>query len=40
MFVTRRPHGVKPQVKGTQGPGGQPNPLAGRPHIELVQAKT
>jgi hypothetical protein len=22
MFVTRRPHGAKPQVKGAQGPAG------------------
>jgi hypothetical protein len=33
MFVTHRPCGAKPQVKGTQGP-------AGRPHIELVQGET
>jgi hypothetical protein len=30
MFVTHRPHGAKPQVKGAQG-------LAGRPHFESVQ---
>jgi hypothetical protein len=30
MFVTRRPRGAKPQVKGTQGPAGRPTPwLAG-----------
>jgi hypothetical protein len=33
IFVTHRPHGAKPQVKGAQG-------LAGRPHFESVQAKT
>jgi hypothetical protein len=33
MFVTRRPHGAKPQVKGAQE-------LAGRAHFESVQAKT
>jgi hypothetical protein len=33
MFVTRRPHGAKPQVKGAQG-------LAGRPHFEAVPAET
>jgi hypothetical protein len=38
--VTRRPSGVKPQVKGAQGPVGGANPMAGRPHFELVQAKT
>jgi hypothetical protein len=26
MFVTRRPHGAKPQVKGAQGPAGRTNP--------------
>jgi hypothetical protein len=40
MFVTHRPGGAKPQVKGAQGPVGRPNPLADRPHFELVQAKT
>jgi hypothetical protein len=40
MFVTRRPRGAKPQVKGTQGPAGWPNPLAGRPHFESVQTET
>jgi hypothetical protein len=38
--VTRRPHGAKPQVKGAQGPTGQPNPFAGRPHFESVHAET
>jgi hypothetical protein len=38
MFVTRRPHGAKPQVKRAQGPAGRPNPMAGRPHFESVQA--
>jgi hypothetical protein len=33
MFVTHRPCGAKPQVKGAQGP-------AGRPHFELVQAES
>jgi hypothetical protein len=33
MFVTRKPRGGKPQVKGVQG-------LAGRPHFELLQAHT
>jgi hypothetical protein len=33
MFVACRPHGVKPQVKGAQGP-------AGWPDFELVQAET
>jgi hypothetical protein len=33
MFVTCRPRGDKPQVKGAQG-------MAGRPHFELVQAET
>jgi hypothetical protein len=40
MFVTRRPRGAKPQVKGAQGPAGQPIPMAGWPHFELVQAET
>jgi hypothetical protein len=40
MFVTRRPHGAKPQVKGAQGPASQPNALAGRPDFESVQAET
>jgi hypothetical protein len=26
MFVTHRPHGAKPQVKGAQGPAGRPTP--------------
>jgi hypothetical protein len=33
MFVTHKPRGAKPQVKGAQGP-------AGRPHFELVEAWT
>jgi hypothetical protein len=40
MFVTRRPHGVKPQIKGAQGPAERPNPMASRQHFELVQAET
>jgi hypothetical protein len=40
MFVTCRPHGAKPQVKGASGPAGQPNPMVGRPHFESVQAET
>jgi hypothetical protein len=40
MFVTRRPHGVEPQVKGDQGPTSRPNPMTGRPHFVFVQAKT
>jgi hypothetical protein len=38
--VTRRPRWAKPKVKGDQGPASRPNPLAGRLHFELVQAKT
>jgi hypothetical protein len=33
MFVTHRPRGAKPKVKGAQGPAGQP-------HFESVQAET
>jgi hypothetical protein len=33
MFVTHRPRGTKPQVKGAQGP-------VGWPHFESIQAKT
>jgi hypothetical protein len=33
MFVARRPHGAKPQVKGAQGP-------AGWPHFESVRVGT
>jgi hypothetical protein len=33
MFVTRRPRGAKPQVKGAQGP-------ASRPDFELAQDET
>jgi hypothetical protein len=40
MFLTRGPCGAKPQVKGAQGPIGRPNPMAGRPHFELVRAGT
>jgi hypothetical protein len=40
MFVTRRPHGAKPQVKGAQGPANGPNTLAGRPQFESVPAET
>jgi hypothetical protein len=40
MFVTPKPHGAKPQVKGAQGLAGRPNPMAGRPHFESVQAGT
>jgi hypothetical protein len=40
IFVTRRPRGAKPQVMGAQGPVGQPNPIAGQPDFESVQAET
>jgi hypothetical protein len=40
MFVTRRPCGAKAQVKGAQGPADRPNPMVGRPHFELVRART
>jgi hypothetical protein len=40
MFVTLRPRGAKPQVKGAQGLAGRPNPMAGQPHFESVQAET
>jgi hypothetical protein len=40
MFVTRRPCGDKPQVKGAQGPAGRPNSIVGRPHFESVQTET
>jgi hypothetical protein len=40
MFVTRRPRGAKPQVKGTQGPASRPNPMAGQPHFESVWVET
>jgi hypothetical protein len=40
MFVTHRPRGAKPQVKGAQGPVGRPNPLAYRPHFVSAQAET
>jgi hypothetical protein len=40
MYVTRRPCEAKPQVKGAQGPVGQPNALSGQPHFELVQVET
>jgi hypothetical protein len=40
MFVTCRPRGAKPQVKGAKGPAGRPNPIGGRPHFESVQAET
>jgi hypothetical protein len=40
MFVTRRSHRAKPQVKGAQGSAGRPNPLASRPHFESVQVRT
>jgi hypothetical protein len=39
MFVTRRPHGAKPHVKGTQGLAGRANPMAGRPDFESIQAE-
>jgi hypothetical protein len=39
MFVTRRPHGAKPQVKGAQVPAGQPNPMDGGSNFESVQAE-
>jgi hypothetical protein len=40
MFLTCRPCGAKPQVKGAQGPASRPNPLAGWPHVESVKAET
>jgi hypothetical protein len=40
MFVTRRPSGAKPQAKGAQGLVSRPNPMAGQPDFELVQAET
>jgi hypothetical protein len=40
MYVTCRPRGAKPQVKGAQGPVGRPNPFAGRPQFESVPAET
>jgi hypothetical protein len=40
MFVTCKPHGAKPQVKGARGPAGKPNPLADQSHFELVKAET
>jgi hypothetical protein len=40
MFVVCRPRGAKPQVKGAQGSAGRPNPMAGRPDFESVQAET
>jgi hypothetical protein len=39
MFVTRRPRGATPQVKGAQAPAGQPNPMASWPDFRLVQAE-
>jgi hypothetical protein len=40
MFVTCGPRGANPQAKGAQGSAGRPNPMAGRPHFESVQAET
>jgi hypothetical protein len=40
MFVTCRPRGAKPQVKGAQGPADRPNPMVGRPHFESVRTGT
>jgi hypothetical protein len=40
MFLSRRPHGTKPQVKGAQGPADWPNPMAGQPHFDSVQVRT
>jgi hypothetical protein len=42
MFVTHRPRGAKTQVKEAQGLDGRPNPnpKAGQPHFESVQAET
>jgi hypothetical protein len=40
MFVTRRSHGAKPQVKGAHVPACQPNPMTDRPHFKLVQTET
>jgi hypothetical protein len=39
-FLTRRPCGAKPHVKGAQGPAGWHNPLVDRSHFESVQTKT
>jgi hypothetical protein len=36
MFVTRRPHGAKPQVKRAQGLAGWPNPMASQLNFEPV----
>jgi hypothetical protein len=40
MFVTCRPRGAKPQVRGAQGPTDRPIPMVGLPHFESVQAET
>jgi hypothetical protein len=40
MFVTCRPRGAKSQVKEAHGSAGWPNPIAGRPDFESVQAET
>jgi hypothetical protein len=40
MFVTRKPGGAKPLVKGVQGPTDRPKPLVDRPYIESVQVET
>jgi hypothetical protein len=36
MFLTRRPCGAKPQVKGEQGLASRPNPMADPPHFVSV----
>jgi hypothetical protein len=38
--MTCKPCGAIPQAKGAQGPAGRPNPMAGRPCFESVQAGT
>jgi hypothetical protein len=39
IFVTHRPCGDKPQVKGAQGPASRPNHMAGQPDFGSVQAE-
>jgi hypothetical protein len=39
MFVTRRPCGAKPQVKGAQGPAKRLNPMAGPPHFSRFRPR-
>jgi hypothetical protein len=40
MFLTHRPCGAKPQVKGSQGPASRPNPMAIQPHFESIWTGT